>query len=100
MSDKTETSGVTREEFLTELRMWAKANMIAFLLGEDTSEFTDDVRTVVDIVSKVRKAHDEAAKDQGNETVRAIRSDSGKTETLTEEQRKAKALAKAEELIG
>lgn len=95
MSEKNETT-----EVLEVLKTWAKANMISFLLGEDTSERTVEVRTVVDIVSKVRKAHDEAAKEQGNETVRAIRSDSGKTDTLTDEERKAKAEAKATELIG
>lgn len=92
---------ITNVEVLeSALKAWAKENMISFLLGEDTTERTDSVRMVVDIVSKVRKAHDEAAKSQGNPTIRGIRSDAGKTEALTDEQRKAKAEAKAAELIG
>lgn len=85
---------------LTAFEAWVKNTMVSLIVGEDTAPMFDTVSRVCNITAKLRAAFDEAAKSQGNATIRQARSDSGKTESLTDEQRKAKAEAKAAALLG
>ena len=82
------------EEFIIELESWAKTVMVSLILGGQSTEHTDDIRRVVEVVTKVRQLHDETAKTQGNPTVRKVREDSGKGKAeITEEEAAAKAAA-------
>lgn len=85
------------EDFIGELEAWAKTVMVGLILGGQSTDYTDDIRRVVEVATKVRQLHDDSAKTQGNPTVRKVREDSGKGKAeLTPEE----AAKKAAELIG
>ena len=86
-------------DIVEDIRVWGKALCVGYMLGENTAESTDDVRKVVDMIARLRETHDEAAKEQGNATVRKTRTDKGTAEVLTADELKAKAIAKAEALF-
>ena len=100
MSNKVKE--ISEEATASEVvRSWGKSVIVRCVLDENTSEFRDEVSEIFEMVTKVRVMFDNAAREQGNETIRKQRSDTGKvTSALSDEEKAAKALAKAEALIG
>jgi hypothetical protein len=75
------------------IETWAKQQVISNLSGEDTADRFDEVKRVCDLIGKVRETFDDAAKAQGNDTIRKVRSDSGERGVkLSAEERAAKLL--------
>jgi len=79
-------------DILDTVKDWAKTVIVAIMVGGETTLYTDDVRAIVEMTTKVRQIHDEEAKAQGNPTVRKQRADSGKV-AITEEDAARKAAA-------
>ena len=95
-NETTENSEVVADT----VKVWAKDIIVRCILDEDTNGMRDEVSAIFEHVSKVRVMFDNAAREQGNPTIRKQRSDTGKTDTLTADEKAEKAKAKALELIG
>lgn len=99
MTRKNETE--TEVSAIVEaVKAWANPLIVGYLLGEDVTASTDDVRKVVEMIARVRETHDDAAKVQNAPTIRKVRNDSGVTAKVTDDERKAAAAAKAAALLG
>lgn len=85
---------VTSEVLAPQVEEWTNSLSVKFIMGEDTSSHTELLKKIVDMVGIVRKFHDEAAKEQGNPTIRGQKESAQKTVTAEDAAKKlAAALA-------
>lgn len=94
MAEKKEVEVMTTAELLPIVEAWTNETAVYFVMGLDTTTQTDLIKEIVNMVGIVRKFHDEAAKEQGNPTIR------GQKETTVKEVSAEDAAAKVKAALG